>query len=688
MSTIPEESPRTATPRKVVTITAVEDDEDDEQQDDVIPGPPGGKSSVYPNKERSAGSSNPSATMGNSMGNSSRRAGIKSFFVRKTEPELVDDLQNSKNSNKDLQWAGNGILASRNDLDLPAQEFAAGCNLLQAAARGDIATMENLIKEHPNHVNFRDYDRRTALHVAASEGHLHVCKFLIEKYKVRINRSDRWGGSPLDDAHRHQHKEVIQYLRENGATTGSGNRSTNLIKAAAEGDLDEVKLLVTTFSEQTAQKLDLNKGDYDKRTALHLAAGEGHTEIVGLLLLKGADPNALDRWNRSPLDDAVAGGHKKCISILEQNGAIRSPHRDKSIKKDDMLDSSQKRSVNNMKIDFKELQIIDRIGAGAFGEIYKCRWRGTLVAAKIIKTAKIRRDWVKTRAMQNIKDGGDVDDAIREMDEVGDGEMSESEKEEALADFRREISVVKSLRHPNIVLMLAYSTTERYECLISELCKCSLLDVFKANLVQSSKIPRRTQFVYAQQLAQGMNYLHTCTPPIIHRDLKPANLLIDHSGTLKISDFGLSKIRPDPNKKHEDTFTMTGETGSYRFMAPEVFLHKEYNETVDVYSYAMILFYLYVGRPPWPSLPGQEAVRLASEEGDRPNLPRDLDQRYVGLIKECWHEDPSARPSFEKILDFLSSYAKDVFHSDANMVATARSPDVRMADNGCACSIM
>lgn len=52
----------------------------------------------------------------------------------------------------------------------------------------------------------------------------------------------------------------------------------------------------------------------------------------------------------------------------------------------------------------------------------------------------------------------------------------------------------------------------------------------------------------------------------IHRDLKPANLLIDYSGTLKISDFGLSKVRPDPNKVETQTFTMTGETGSYRFM--------------------------------------------------------------------------------------------------------------------------
>jgi serine/threonine protein kinase len=160
------------------------------------------------------------------------------------------------------------------------------------------------------------------------------------------------------------------------------------------------------------------------------------------------------------------------------------------------------------------------------------------VAAKIIRSAKIRRVWTTKRLAD-----ADTDDAIDEMDRVdADLTMASDEKDMALADFRREISVLKSLRHPNIVLLLGYSTTADYECIISELLKCSLLDVFKAHLLQGTKMAKRKQIVYATQLAQGMNYLHTCRPPVIHRDLKPANLLLDHSGNLKISDFGLSKV--------------------------------------------------------------------------------------------------------------------------------------------------
>lgn len=194
------------------------------------------------------------------------------------------------------------------------------------------------------------------------------------------------------------------------------------------------------------------------------------------------------------------------------------------------------------------------------------------MAAKFIKTAQIQNDWLqaqmkaKSLLLRQDEPTPDLDPSL----------IPQSERDLALADFRKEIDLFKSFRHPNIVLMLAYSTTRRHECLISELCKCSLLDVLRSHSARGTRLPRRTQFVYAQQLAQGMNYLHTCIPPVIHRDLKPANILIDYSGTLKISDFGLSRIRPNLGQQtatassttvFADTYEMTGETGSYRYVS-------------------------------------------------------------------------------------------------------------------------
>ena len=192
------------------------------------------------------------------------------------------------------------VADERNDegmTQLPAQEFAMGCSVLHQAALGNQLVLEKILLELPALVHFRDYDRRTSLHIAASEGQLDICRFLVAK-GARINRVDRWGGSPLDDAHRHRHADVVKFLREQGAKFGSTSQATNFITAASEGDKEEVQAFLDFGT------VDLNQGDYDGRTALHLAASEGHSEIVSMLCKAGADVNVEDRWGHRPLDDA------------------------------------------------------------------------------------------------------------------------------------------------------------------------------------------------------------------------------------------------------------------------------------------------------------------------------------------------------------------------------------------------
>lgn len=125
------------------------------------------------------------------------------------------------------------------------------------------------------------------------------------------------GGSPLDDAHRHQHTDVVKFLREQGAKFGSTSQATNFIAAAAEGDEEEVQAFLDFGS------VDLNQGDYDRRTALHLAAGEGRLEIVRMLCMAGADVNAKDRWGHHPLDDArnAKKNSNDVMKLLLKHGA-------------------------------------------------------------------------------------------------------------------------------------------------------------------------------------------------------------------------------------------------------------------------------------------------------------------------------------------------------------------------------
>lgn len=83
---------------------------------------------------------------------------------------------------------------------------------------------------------------------------------------------------------------------------------------------------------------------------------------------------------------------------------------------------------------------------------------------------------------------------------------------------------------------------------------------------------------------QGMNYLHLCS--IMHRDLKSGNVLLDAHGTVKISDFGLSCVLEIGHASAD----LTAETGTYRWMAPEVIRHEPYSTKADVYSFGVVLW--------------------------------------------------------------------------------------------------
>ena len=260
---------------------------------------------------------------------------------------------------------------------------------------------------------------------------------------------------------------------------------------------------------------------------------------------------------------------------------------------------------------------------GAFGDIFRCRWRGTMVAAKVINVAKVKSE----------------------------------ERDLALSDFRKETNFLQQLRHPNVCMLLGACLEAGHETMLSELMRCSMAEVLKT-YQEGDRMPKSKAIKYSRQFAMGMNYLHLCSPPIIHRDLKPANLLLDFSDTLKVADFGLAKLRPLPksgasNGGASEPFVMTGETGSYRFMAPEVFRHEEYSEKVDVYSFAMVTYNMLHGAAPWAHLNGVAAAKAAALDLDRPPVPRHWDARLASLLKDAWAADADARPSFAQVLTRL-----------------------------------
>uniref|UniRef100_A0A7I4F0G4 Protein kinase domain-containing protein n=1 Tax=Physcomitrium patens TaxID=3218 RepID=A0A7I4F0G4_PHYPA len=274
--------------------------------------------------------------------------------------------------------------------------------------------------------------------------------------------------------------------------------------------------------------------DYDGRTALHLAASEGHTAAVKLLLEYGSSVNPCDRFNETPLANARRYGYEEICDLLVASGGFVKPIS----------------TLSEYEIDPAELSLekARSVGKGAFGEIKIVKWRGTVVAAKTILS-----------------------------------HLTSDQK--IVKEFVDELALLSRLRHPNIMQFLgAVTKTQPFIIVTEYLPKGDLHDY----LDRKGKLDALTAVKFALDIAKGMNYLHEHKPdPIVHRDLKPRNLLLHEAGYLKVADFGLGKLLDASEATKQ--YLMTGETGSYRYMAPEVFLHKAYDKSVDVFSFAIIV---------------------------------------------------------------------------------------------------
>ncbi len=265
--------------------------------------------------------------------------------------------------------SGKGYKTKQSEL-ADVERYVAGCMLLRHVARGEREQAKKLCNDDIRLVNYRDYDRRTALHLAASEGRLGIVVDLLNK-GARPNRADRWGGSPLDDALRHRHHAVASELRKRGARLGAGvDYGAQIIAAAAAGDVRAVEDLLDDGA------IHANAQDYDGRRPLHLAAGEEHLEVVTLLLSRGADPGVRDRWGHAPLDGCSHDG--QCEKALVEAGA--PPRR-----KDESGDQTPRDGGCEFITDPQDVELLERLGGGSFGVVYRATWRGTPVAAKCLR---------------------------------------------------------------------------------------------------------------------------------------------------------------------------------------------------------------------------------------------------------------------------------------------------------------
>ncbi|KAK3118465.1 hypothetical protein QOZ80_9BG0699500 [Eleusine coracana subsp. coracana] len=205
-------------------------------------------------------------------------------------------------------------------------------------------------------------------------------------------------------------------------------------------------------------------------------------------------------------------------------------------------------------------------------------------------------------------------------------------------EFKQEICMLREVDHPNIVRFVGSCTKPPEFYILTECMSRGSLFDFLHNKHNILDLPAVLKF--ALDVCRGMSYLHQ--KGIVHRDLKSANLLLDKDHVVKVADFGLARFQ-------DQVGAMTAETGTYRWMAPEVINHEPYDNKADVYSFALVLWELMTSKIPYTSMtPVQAAVGV--RKGLRPQLPENAHPRLVNLVQRCWEPIPSDRPSFSDII--------------------------------------
>lgn len=126
-------------------------------------------------------------------------------------------------------------------------------------------------------------------------------------------------------------------------------------------------------------------------------------------------------------------------------------------------------------------------------------------------------------------------------------------------------------------------------------------------------------------------------------------------GTVKILDFGLARILENADPQSNEVYKMSGETGSLRYMAPEVAEGLPYNHKADVYSFGIILWELNVGKKPFQGLNREQYYETVVHGGERPPLNKKWPDELCSLISSCWGADIGKRPTFTQVIESLDS---------------------------------
>ncbi|CAJ1937192.1 unnamed protein product [Sphenostylis stenocarpa] len=385
--------------------------------------------------------------------------------------------------------------------------------------------------------------------------------------------------------------------------------------------------------------IDLNKNNdnyYDFSQGFYHKLGEGTNmsidSVGSLQTSNGGGSVAMS------IDNSSVGSNDSHTRMLDHQGLRRRANDNYSVAhsanrrgrvthalSDDALaqalmdNSSPTEGLNNFDewtIDLRKLNMGEPFAQGAFGKLYRGTYNGEDVAIKILERPE--NDPAKAQLMEQ--------------------------------QFQQEVMMLATLKHPNIVRFIGACRKPMVWCIVTEYAKGGSVRQFLMKR-QKRSVPLKLAVKQALDVAKGMAYVHGLG--LIHRDLKSDNLLIFGDKSIKIADFGVARIEVQ-------TEGMTPETGTYRWMAPEMIQHRPYTQKVDVYSFGIVLWELITGMLPFQNMTAVQAAFAVVNKNVRPIIPNDCLPVLRDIMTRCWDPNPDVRPPFAEIVGMLENAENEI----------------------------
>jgi len=422
---------------------------------------------------------------------------------------------------------------------------------------------------------------RTALHMAASAGKPEGIELLLDVGAESAARTDA-GLTPLHVASQRGHPSVVALLLDWGAESSpmTNDRNLPLHFAAAGGHTDVVTLLLERGdADQVVMRNSMARRAAEMSLDIHTAnAFKEYENKMSVNLTKG--PASIDTFaGRTPFGNGEVLLHNSRADVVFRmlNKTQGTSFADMIAATAESPDTTHKASTPQARrsqdsgrvhapfarvredsaaierVGPESFQLLERLGKGSFGEVFKVRHKQTneVHAMKIL---------IKSKTMS----GNLLRYAVTER------------------------NVLSYISHPYMVNLHYAFQTRTYLVLVLHFCPGGNL---QALIERERKLKGDLAQLYTAEILLALSYLHD--RQIVFRDLKPDNIVIDEVGHSMLTDFGLSK---------EGVNSIQGTKsfcGSVAFLAPEILNRKGHTHTVDIYGIGVLLFDMLTGLPPF-----------------------------------------------------------------------------------------